>query len=109
MMIDAANMSFIRTIRVLRTLRTLEAFPDLAALVKTLLELIPSMANICVLCFALVLVISCMSMQLFGAGSLKERCVLIGTENPTDMYKETWLKYHDYPVICKNDPLDLKD
>jgi hypothetical protein len=100
MFMDSANMSFIRTVRVLRTLRTLEAFPDLAELVKTLLELIPSMGNICILCFALVIVLSCISMQLFGGGSLKERCVLTDTINPSNFTLETWYKVNDIELVC---------
>jgi hypothetical protein len=76
-------------------------FPRLAQLIQMLLSTISEMQYITILSAGIVLVFSCMAMQLFS-GILLPRCVLETSINEANFTAEVWHKYDDGdPFICK--------
>ncbi|XRB04885.1 voltage-dependent calcium channel L type [Pycnococcus provasolii] len=65
--------SAIRTIRVLRPLRTVSAVPGMRVLVRTMIGVVPMMANVALVCLFLFFVFGILGMQLF-MGTLSKRC-----------------------------------
>jgi len=90
--ISDSSISVVRSIRILRTLRTLTAFPELRALIKIMVNIIPEMGNLMALCLITVICFSAIAIQLFS-GILAHRCVLESTlSDPPNFATETWLK-----------------
>jgi uncharacterized protein YjbI with pentapeptide repeats len=71
------NLSVVRSVRALRPLRTLRFVPGMPVLVRTILDAIPKMANVGLLCAFLLLVFGIFGMQVYH-GQLHYRCALPG-------------------------------
>jgi hypothetical protein len=72
----SANLGFLstlRAVRVLRPLRTINRVPGMKVLVRSLLDAIPPMANVALLCGFIFLVFGIIGIQLFS-GALHHRC-----------------------------------
>ena len=71
------NYSVIRSVRALRPLRALRILPGMPVLVRSILEAIPKMTNVAMLCGFVFLIFGILGMELFK-GSLHYRCALPG-------------------------------
>uniref|UniRef100_A0A915CTA5 Ion transport domain-containing protein n=1 Tax=Ditylenchus dipsaci TaxID=166011 RepID=A0A915CTA5_9BILA len=83
------NLTAIRTIRVLRPLRAVNRIPSMRILVNLLLDTLPMLGNVLLLCFFVFFIFGIVGVQLW-AGLLRNRCVInlprtYLTENLTDM------------------------
>ena len=72
--VPAANISSVRTARVLRPLRSISVLPGMRILVSTLLNAMPAIGNVMLLCAFLFFVFGILGVQLFE-GALRNRCV----------------------------------
>ena len=70
---NIANASVIRAVRALRPLRALKTMPEMRMLVASILEIIPKMGSVSVLCGFLLLVFGIVGVELFK-GVLHHRC-----------------------------------
>ena len=71
--LNVANASVIRAVRALRPLRALKTMPEMRMLVASILEIIPKMGSVSVLCGFLLLVFGIVGVELFK-GVLHYRC-----------------------------------
>ncbi|CAJ0954197.1 unnamed protein product, partial [Mesorhabditis belari] len=69
------NLTAIRTIRVLRPLRAVNRIPSMRILVNLLLDTLPMLGNVLLLCFFVFFIFGIVGVQLW-AGLLRNRCVL---------------------------------
>uniref|UniRef100_A0A915MCL9 Ion transport domain-containing protein n=4 Tax=Meloidogyne TaxID=189290 RepID=A0A915MCL9_MELJA len=69
------NLTAIRTIRVLRPLRAVNRIPSLRILVNLLLDTLPMLGNVLLLCFFVFFIFGIIGVQLW-AGLLRNRCVI---------------------------------
>ncbi|XP_030634877.1 voltage-dependent T-type calcium channel subunit alpha-1H [Chanos chanos] len=107
--LDGHNVSFsaIRTVRVLRPLRAINRVPSMRILVTLLLDTLPMLGNVLLLCFFVFFIFGIVGVQLW-AGLLRNRCFL--DENAKMQYNLSFLspyfKYEemeDIPFICSTD------
>ncbi|XP_061604696.1 voltage-dependent T-type calcium channel subunit alpha-1I isoform X3 [Phyllopteryx taeniolatus] len=77
--LDGHNASFsaIRTVRVLRPLRAINRVPSMRILVTLLLDTLPMLGNVLLLCFFVFFIFGIVGVQLW-AGLLRNRCFLGG-------------------------------
>uniref|UniRef100_A0A3Q3KDU8 Ion transport domain-containing protein n=1 Tax=Monopterus albus TaxID=43700 RepID=A0A3Q3KDU8_MONAL len=98
-----ASLSAIRTVRVLRPLRAINRVPSMRILVTLLLDTLPMLGNVLLLCFFVFFIFGIVGVQLW-AGLLRNRCFL--DENITIMYNLSINPYYmseegeDSPFIC---------
>ncbi|CAD5222212.1 unnamed protein product [Bursaphelenchus xylophilus] len=69
------NLTAIRTIRVLRPLRAVNRIPSMRILVNLLLDTLPMLGNVLLLCFFVFFIFGIIGVQLW-AGLLRNRCVI---------------------------------
>ncbi|VDK72768.1 unnamed protein product [Litomosoides sigmodontis] len=69
------NLTAIRTIRVLRPLRAVNRIPSMRILVNLLLDTLPMLGNVLLLCFFVFFIFGIVGVQLW-AGLLRNRCVI---------------------------------
>ncbi|XP_058236365.1 voltage-dependent T-type calcium channel subunit alpha-1H isoform X2 [Hemibagrus wyckioides] len=83
--LDGHNVSFsaIRTVRVLRPLRAINRVPSMRILVTLLLDTLPMLGNVLLLCFFVFFIFGIVGVQLW-AGLLRNRCFL--DEDARTMY-----------------------
>ncbi|KAI4566520.1 hypothetical protein MJG53_015197 [Ovis ammon polii x Ovis aries] len=75
--LDLQNVSFsaVRTVRVLRPLRAINRVPSMRILVTLLLDTLPMLGNVLLLCFFVFFIFGIVGVQLW-AGLLRNRCFL---------------------------------
>ncbi|XP_039179891.1 voltage-dependent T-type calcium channel subunit alpha-1G-like isoform X8 [Crotalus tigris] len=75
--LDLQNVSFsaVRTVRVLRPLRAINRVPSMRILVTLLLDTLPMLGNVLLLCFFVFFIFGIVGVQLW-AGLLRNRCYL---------------------------------
>lgn len=72
------SLSAIRTVRVLRPLRAINRVPSMRILVTLLLDTLPMLGNVLLLCFFVFFIFGIVGVQLW-AGLLRNRCFLDST------------------------------
>ncbi|XP_051770007.1 voltage-dependent T-type calcium channel subunit alpha-1G isoform X11 [Ctenopharyngodon idella] len=103
--LNLQNVSFsaVRTVRVLRPLRAINRVPSMRILVTLLLDTLPMLGNVLLLCFFVFFIFGIVGVQLW-AGLLRNRCFL-----PENFSLPTSLDLHKYyhtenddenPFIC---------
>ncbi|XP_075937609.1 voltage-dependent T-type calcium channel subunit alpha-1H [Anarhichas minor] len=98
-----ASLSAIRTVRVLRPLRAINRVPSMRILVTLLLDTLPMLGNVLLLCFFVFFIFGIVGVQLW-AGLLRNRCFM--GENIRTMYNLSMSPYYmseegeDSPFIC---------
>ncbi|KAJ8363615.1 hypothetical protein SKAU_G00124460 [Synaphobranchus kaupii] len=103
--LNLQNVSFsaVRTVRVLRPLRAINRVPSMRILVTLLLDTLPMLGNVLLLCFFVFFIFGIVGVQLW-AGLLRNRCFL-----PENFTLPTSLGLHGYfhtenddenPFIC---------
>ncbi|XP_068194002.1 voltage-dependent T-type calcium channel subunit alpha-1H [Antennarius striatus] len=98
-----ASLSAIRTVRVLRPLRAINRVPSMRILVTLLLDTLPMLGNVLLLCFFVFFIFGIVGVQLW-AGLLRNRCFL--GEDIRAMYNLSISAYYmseegeDSPFIC---------
>ncbi|XP_057717410.1 voltage-dependent T-type calcium channel subunit alpha-1H isoform X3 [Corythoichthys intestinalis] len=103
--LDGQNASFsaIRTVRVLRPLRAINRVPSMRILVTLLLDTLPMLGNVLLLCFFVFFIFGIVGVQLW-AGLLRNRCFMGG--NIRTKYNLSISPYYmseegeDSPFIC---------
>ncbi|XP_051558225.1 voltage-dependent T-type calcium channel subunit alpha-1H [Myxocyprinus asiaticus] len=105
--LDGHNVSFsaIRIVRVLRPLRAINRVPSMRILVTLLLDTLPMLGNVLLLCFFVFFIFGIVGVQLW-AGLLRNRCFLDNnvrmlynvTESLSEYYKSE--ESDDIPFIC---------
>ncbi|XP_018407789.1 PREDICTED: voltage-dependent T-type calcium channel subunit alpha-1I-like [Nanorana parkeri] len=97
------NLSAIRTVRVLRPLKAINRVPSMRILVNLLLDTLPMLGNVLLLCFFVFFIFGIIGVQLW-AGLLRNRCFL--DENFTIQGDITLPPYYqpeeddEMPFIC---------
>uniref|UniRef100_A0A665W2N1 Calcium channel, voltage-dependent, T type, alpha 1H subunit a n=1 Tax=Echeneis naucrates TaxID=173247 RepID=A0A665W2N1_ECHNA len=91
-----ASLSAIRTVRVLRPLRAINRVPSMRILVTLLLDTLPMLGNVLLLCFFVFFIFGIVGVQLW-AGLLRNRCFL-GEDVKTSYYLSE--DGEDSPFIC---------
>ncbi|KAM9744886.1 voltage-dependent T-type calcium channel subunit alpha-1H isoform 2-T2 [Menidia menidia] len=98
-----ASLSAIRTVRVLRPLRAINRVPSMRILVTLLLDTLPMLGNVLLLCFFVFFIFGIVGVQLW-AGLLRNRCFL--REDIRTIYNLSINPYYlseegeDTPFIC---------
>uniref|UniRef100_H3C9U3 Calcium channel, voltage-dependent, T type, alpha 1H subunit a n=1 Tax=Tetraodon nigroviridis TaxID=99883 RepID=H3C9U3_TETNG len=96
-----ASLSAIRTVRVLRPLRAINRVPSMRILVTLLLDTLPMLGNVLLLCFFVFFIFGIVGVQLW-AGLLRNRCFL--GEDIRTTYNLSISPYYvteeDSPFIC---------
>uniref|UniRef100_A0A8C3PGG4 Voltage-dependent T-type calcium channel subunit alpha-1G n=1 Tax=Chrysemys picta bellii TaxID=8478 RepID=A0A8C3PGG4_CHRPI len=103
--LDLQNVSFsaVRTVRVLRPLRAINRVPSMRILVTLLLDTLPMLGNVLLLCFFVFFIFGIVGVQLW-AGLLRNRCFL--PENFSLPYTVELKRYYqtenedENPFIC---------
>ncbi|XP_019398025.1 PREDICTED: voltage-dependent T-type calcium channel subunit alpha-1G [Crocodylus porosus] len=103
--LDLQNVSFsaVRTVRVLRPLRAINRVPSMRILVTLLLDTLPMLGNVLLLCFFVFFIFGIVGVQLW-AGLLRNRCFL--PENFSIPYTVELERYYqtenedENPFIC---------
>uniref|UniRef100_A0A8C1XHP8 Calcium channel, voltage-dependent, T type, alpha 1H subunit a n=1 Tax=Cyprinus carpio TaxID=7962 RepID=A0A8C1XHP8_CYPCA len=91
-----ASLSAIRTVRVLRPLRAINRVPSMRILVTLLLDTLPMLGNVLLLCFFVFFIFGIVGVQLW-AGLLRNRCFMPdNVKAPYYMNEEG----EDNPFIC---------
>uniref|UniRef100_A0A8C9WAX5 Calcium voltage-gated channel subunit alpha1 H n=1 Tax=Scleropages formosus TaxID=113540 RepID=A0A8C9WAX5_SCLFO len=92
------SLSAIRTVRVLRPLRAINRVPSMRILVTLLLDTLPMLGNVLLLCFFVFFIFGIVGVQLW-AGLLRNRCFLEDSlKSPYYKPEET----EDTPFICSS-------
>uniref|UniRef100_A0A4W6C1G9 Calcium channel, voltage-dependent, T type, alpha 1H subunit a n=1 Tax=Lates calcarifer TaxID=8187 RepID=A0A4W6C1G9_LATCA len=95
-----ASLSAIRTVRVLRPLRAINRVPSMRILVTLLLDTLPMLGNVLLLCFFVFFIFGIVGVQLW-AGLLRNRCFLgEDIKNPficSAARENGMLRCHDVP------------
>ncbi|KAM3863913.1 voltage-dependent T-type calcium channel subunit alpha-1H [Diretmus argenteus] len=98
-----ASLSAIRTVRVLRPLRAINRVPSMRILVTLLLDTLPMLGNVLLLCFFVFFIFGIVGVQLW-AGLLRNRCFL--GEDIRTIYNLSISSYYmseegeESPFIC---------
>ncbi|XP_077474374.1 voltage-dependent T-type calcium channel subunit alpha-1I-like isoform X2 [Stigmatopora argus] len=98
------NLSAIRTVRVLRPLKAINRVPSMRILVNLLLDTLPMLGNVLLLCFFVFFIFGIIGVQLW-AGLLRNRCYLeenfnvsLGMTPPPPYYRPE--EDDERPFIC---------
>ncbi|XP_067298242.1 voltage-dependent T-type calcium channel subunit alpha-1H [Pseudorasbora parva] len=105
--LDGHNVSFsaIRTVRVLRPLRAINRVPSMRILVTLLLDTLPMLGNVLLLCFFVFFIFGIVGVQLW-AGLLRNRCFFDSDVRKLYNVSESVSEYYrleetdDIPFIC---------
>ncbi|XP_036413162.1 voltage-dependent T-type calcium channel subunit alpha-1H [Colossoma macropomum] len=105
--LDGHNVSFsaIRTVRVLRPLRAINRVPSMRILVTLLLDTLPMLGNVLLLCFFVFFIFGIVGVQLW-AGLLRNRCFLDDDVRMMYNLSQSLSPYYrsedsdDIPFIC---------
>ncbi|KAG1938066.1 voltage-dependent T-type calcium channel subunit alpha-1H [Pimephales promelas] len=105
--LDGHNVSFsaIRTVRVLRPLRAINRVPSMRILVTLLLDTLPMLGNVLLLCFFVFFIFGIVGVQLW-AGLLRNRCFFDSNVRKLYNVSESVNEYYrldetdDIPFIC---------
>uniref|UniRef100_A0A3B4DQD5 Ion transport domain-containing protein n=1 Tax=Pygocentrus nattereri TaxID=42514 RepID=A0A3B4DQD5_PYGNA len=105
--LDGHNVSFsaIRTVRVLRPLRAINRVPSMRILVTLLLDTLPMLGNVLLLCFFVFFIFGIVGVQLW-AGLLRNRCFLDEDVRMLYNFSRSLSPYYrsedsdDIPFIC---------
>ncbi|CAG5097992.1 Oidioi.mRNA.OKI2018_I69.XSR.g15322.t1.cds [Oikopleura dioica] len=105
--LDNMNLTAIRTIRVLRPLRAINRVPSMRILVMLLLDTLPMLGNVLMLCTFVFFIFGVVAVQLWK-GVLRQRCYLDLPENlagnETQLKLDTYYgQYDEEAVICTTD------
>ena len=73
--VEKLNLSAIRTVRVLRPLKAINRIPSMRILVMLLLDTLPMLGNVLLLCFFVFFIFGIIGVQLW-AGLLRQRCYI---------------------------------
>ena len=73
--VEKLNLSAIRTVRVLRPLKAINRIPSMRILVMLLLDTLPMLGNVLLLCFFVFFIFGIVGVQLW-AGLLRQRCYI---------------------------------
>ncbi|XP_059203397.1 voltage-dependent T-type calcium channel subunit alpha-1H [Centropristis striata] len=98
-----ASLSAIRTVRVLRPLRAINRVPSMRILVTLLLDTLPMLGNVLLLCFFVFFIFGIVGVQLW-AGLLRNRCFV--RKDISRIYNMSEKTYYmseegeDSPFIC---------
>ncbi|XP_067275630.1 voltage-dependent T-type calcium channel subunit alpha-1H isoform X2 [Pseudorasbora parva] len=98
-----ASLSAIRTVRVLRPLRAINRVPSMRILVTLLLDTLPMLGNVLLLCFFVFFIFGIVGVQLW-AGLLRNRCFM--PDEVKTLYNLSMSPYYmgeegeDNPFIC---------
>ncbi|KAK1805167.1 hypothetical protein P4O66_019527, partial [Electrophorus voltai] len=99
-----ASLSAIRTVRVLRPLRAINRVPSMRILVTLLLDTLPMLGNVLLLCFFVFFIFGIVGVQLW-AGLLRNRCFL--EKEVKDQYNLSFMSPYymhedgeESPFIC---------
>ncbi|XP_057201001.1 voltage-dependent T-type calcium channel subunit alpha-1H isoform X2 [Triplophysa rosa] len=99
-----ASLSAIRTVRVLRPLRAINRVPSMRILVTLLLDTLPMLGNVLLLCFFVFFIFGIVGVQLW-AGLLRNRCFM--PNDVKDFYNLSLMSSYfmhedgeDNPFIC---------
>ncbi|XP_078136114.1 voltage-dependent T-type calcium channel subunit alpha-1G [Sander vitreus] len=102
--LNLQNVSFsaVRTVRVLRPLRAINRVPSMRILVTLLLDTLPMLGNVLLLCFFVFFIFGIVGVQLWN-GLLRNRCFLGNFSIPLSVELEKY--YHtenddESPFIC---------
>uniref|UniRef100_A0A8C9TV68 Calcium voltage-gated channel subunit alpha1 I n=1 Tax=Scleropages formosus TaxID=113540 RepID=A0A8C9TV68_SCLFO len=87
------NLSAIRTVRVLRPLKAINRVPSMRILVNLLLDTLPMLGNVLLLCFFVFFIFGIIGVQLW-AGLLRNRCISL----PAPYYQPE--EDDERPFIC---------
>merc|ERR1712054_683058 len=71
--IEGGSVKSLRTFRVLRPLRAINKFPRMRVLVKLLMDTVPMLASVGMLCFLIFFVFGIIAVQ-FWSGLFHQRC-----------------------------------
>ncbi|XP_043945503.1 voltage-dependent T-type calcium channel subunit alpha-1H isoform X2 [Protopterus annectens] len=100
------SLSAIRTVRVLRPLRAINRVPSMRILVTLLLDTLPMLGNVLLLCFFVFFIFGIVGVQLW-AGLLRNRCFL---DSSFENYNISFLRRYylsdeaeENPFICSSD------
>uniref|UniRef100_A0A8C9ZA93 Voltage-dependent T-type calcium channel subunit alpha-1H n=1 Tax=Sander lucioperca TaxID=283035 RepID=A0A8C9ZA93_SANLU len=93
-----ASLSAIRTVRVLRPLRAINRVPSMRILVTLLLDTLPMLGNVLLLCFFVFFIFGIVGVQLW-AGLLRNRCFLGENHRIINEYYMSE-EGEDSPFIC---------
>ncbi|XP_045478266.1 voltage-dependent T-type calcium channel subunit alpha-1G isoform X2 [Harmonia axyridis] len=102
--VDNLNLSAFRTIRVLRPLRAINRIPSMRILVMLLLDTLPMLGNVLLLCFFVFFIFGIVGVQLWN-GVLRQRCAPpthIAAMMPTEMRKHEYKIPEQEDFICSN-------
>uniref|UniRef100_A0A672NHZ5 Calcium channel, voltage-dependent, T type, alpha 1H subunit a n=1 Tax=Sinocyclocheilus grahami TaxID=75366 RepID=A0A672NHZ5_SINGR len=101
-----ASLSAIRTVRVLRPLRAINRVPSMRILVTLLLDTLPMLGNVLLLCFFVFFIFGIVGVQLW-AGLLRNRCFM--PDNVKALYNLSHMSPYymneegeDNPFICSS-------
>uniref|UniRef100_A0A5F8H5Q5 Voltage-dependent T-type calcium channel subunit alpha n=1 Tax=Monodelphis domestica TaxID=13616 RepID=A0A5F8H5Q5_MONDO len=100
--LDLQNVSFsaVRTVRVLRPLRAINRVPSMRILVTLLLDTLPMLGNVLLLCFFVFFIFGIVGVQLW-AGLLRNRCFLPENFSIVDLERYYQTENEDEsPFIC---------
>ncbi|XP_051994917.1 voltage-dependent T-type calcium channel subunit alpha-1H-like isoform X1 [Xyrauchen texanus] len=99
-----ASLSAIRTVRVLRPLRAINRVPSMRILVTLLLDTLPMLGNVLLLCFFVFFIFGIVGVQLW-AGLLRNRCFM--ADDAKALYNLSFMSPYfmhedgeDNPFIC---------
>uniref|UniRef100_A0AAR2JQD4 Ion transport domain-containing protein n=1 Tax=Pygocentrus nattereri TaxID=42514 RepID=A0AAR2JQD4_PYGNA len=102
-----ASLSAIRTVRVLRPLKAINRVPSMKILVTLLLDTLPMLGNVLLLCFFVFFIFGIVGVQLW-AGLLRNRCFL--DKEVKDVYNLSFMNPYfmreegeDSPFICSSE------
>uniref|UniRef100_A0A8C9T7A2 Voltage-dependent T-type calcium channel subunit alpha-1H n=1 Tax=Scleropages formosus TaxID=113540 RepID=A0A8C9T7A2_SCLFO len=97
------SLSAIRTVRVLRPLRAINRVPSMRILVTLLLDTLPMLGNVLLLCFFVFFIFGIVGVQLW-AGLLRNRCFLEDSLKsvPRDLPYYKPEETEDTPFICSS-------
>uniref|UniRef100_A0A7N8WT43 Calcium channel, voltage-dependent, T type, alpha 1H subunit a n=1 Tax=Mastacembelus armatus TaxID=205130 RepID=A0A7N8WT43_9TELE len=102
-----ASLSAIRTVRVLRPLRAINRVPSMRILVTLLLDTLPMLGNVLLLCFFVFFIFGIVGVQLW-AGLLRNRCFLGEDEGEDSPFicsagrENGMLRCHDVPPYTES-------
>ncbi|KAI4884014.1 hypothetical protein NFI96_019525 [Prochilodus magdalenae] len=101
-----ASLSAIRTVRVLRPLKAINRVPSMRILVTLLLDTLPMLGNVLLLCFFVFFIFGIVGVQLW-AGLLRNRCFL--DKDAKNLYNLSFMSPYfmredgeDSPFICSS-------
>lgn len=101
--LDGGSLSSLRTFRVLRPLRAINKFPKLKILVTILLDTIPMLASVGMLCFLIFFVFGILAVQ-FWMGVMHQRCFDPSVSRSSANYATSYYQTDDGddgdPYIC---------